>query len=481
MLRLASFEWRLLRADATLRIFAVILTLLTGYGVYNGRQWVRFQEGTIARVLDEEASRFALHRADVMRAANGDTARAIQFWASPAATSRAGTTLLTRYAILPPAALGAFAVGQSDLYPYYTRVSTRTKQTFMVNDEIENPVNLMAGRFDLAFVTIYLLPLLILALSYNVVSAEREQGTLDLTLSQPVDGRRVILTKLLVRAVIVLGAVLTLQVIGAFASGTEVSDPGALQRLEMWGVVVMLYAAFWFALGLVVNAYGRSSATNAVILLTAWLAVVVVVPSLYNGIITTTHPSPSRVELTTALRAATNEANEKGTVLLQKYYLDHPEMMGGGDADMNDFAARSIAVQEAVEEEMGPALADFDRRLLAQQQLTDRFRYVSPALAVQAALFDLSGTSVHRYQAYQEQLDAFHRSWREWFIPRVFAKSRMQPEDVEGLPQFRFTEELAGVVAARVFPTLLGLLLPTVLLALVATTRMRGAVLRRAV
>ena len=41
----------------------------------------------------------------------------------------------------------------------------------------------MVGRFDLAFVTVYLLPLLVLALSYNVLSEEREQGTLARTLA----------------------------------------------------------------------------------------------------------------------------------------------------------------------------------------------------------------------------------------------------------------------------------------------------------
>jgi ABC-2 type transport system permease protein len=68
-----------------------------------------------------------------------------------------------KLAAMRPAATGALAIGQSDLYPYYFKISTNSKETFANNDEIENPVHLLAGRFDLAFVIVYLLPLVILA------------------------------------------------------------------------------------------------------------------------------------------------------------------------------------------------------------------------------------------------------------------------------------------------------------------------------
>jgi len=472
MFRLAAFEWRLLRADATLRTFAVVLTLLVAYALVNGANWVRFQRGTIAVVQQEEGERLTAHRSTLARMASGDST-GVQPWTNPALPSVAGGTQATRYAVLPPAPLAAFAVGQSDLYPYYTRVSTRTKQTFIVNDEIENPVNLLAGRFDLAFVVIYVLPLLILALSYNLVSGEREQGTLDLVLSQPADARKVIGAKLLARVGVVLGVTLGVLLLGTVLGGASLGAEGVLPRLALWALIVGLYALFWFGAALAVNAFGGSSATNAVVLLGVWLAVVVIVPSVYNMTITTLAPSPSRVELTTELRAATDAANEQGSVLLQKYYLDHPEMMAGGDVDMNNFAARSVAVQEAVEKSMVPAVETFDRRLLEQHALADRFRFVSPALVVQAALFDLAGTSVHRYRAYTAAVDTFHQQWRQWFFPRVFAKELLTPADYDAMPAFDFREEAATVVAARVAPAVAGLLGPVLLLVGMSFGRLR--------
>jgi ABC-2 type transport system permease protein len=466
-----SLEWRLLRADRGVQVVAVLFIAVIAYGLFNGVSWVRFQEETISGVQTEERARLTAHKATIGRLAGGDTSGVFP-WTDPRVPSNAGGTLAARYTILPPASLASLAVGQSDLYPYYAKISTRTKQTFIVNDEIENPTNLLSGRFDLSFVIVYLFPLVILALTYNLVSAEREQGTLALLLSQPVPARRVLARKLGIRAAVVFALAVGVTVVGALLSGVDVSRPDALPRLATWVAVVALYGAIWFAAAVAVNTLGRGSATNAVILLSAWLAVVVLLPSLYNVAITTAIPSPSRVEMTTALREATNEANEQGTVLMQRYYLDHPELMGGDSANMNNYAARSIVVLESVERSMGPTLAQFDARLVEQQRLADRYRFVSPALVTQSALLDVAGTSAHRYAHFQRLVDEYHAQWRAFFFPKVFSRAQLAASDYDRLPAFQYREESVAAVMNRVAPGLVALALVLALVASFAWRRL---------
>jgi ABC-2 type transport system permease protein len=45
----------------------------------------------------------------------------------------------------------------------------------LFENELPNPVNLLAGNFDLAFVLIYLFPLLLIVFCYGLFSAEREK------------------------------------------------------------------------------------------------------------------------------------------------------------------------------------------------------------------------------------------------------------------------------------------------------------------
>jgi ABC-2 type transport system permease protein len=453
-------EWRSLVADRTLWVITPLFALLIGYGVYNGSSWVRFQQMAIEGAKKEERARFARAKAEVSAIEQGG--QPASAFSNPRLPSVAAGRTGPRYALAPPAPLAALSVGQSDLYPYYFKVTSQSKQTFMTNDEIENPTNLLAGRFDLAFVIIYLYPLLILALSYNLISAEREQGTMAMMLSQPVSLRTIAAGKIGVRALVVLGLAAGLSLIGFLASGSALGA-GAWLRLSLWIAVVTGYGAFWFALAMLVNGFGRNSATNAMVLAGMWLVLALLLPALLNVAVTTIYPVPSRVEMVQATRRASAEATSKGSQLLARYFEDHPELTAGRQADPNDFYTRALAVQDETERLVQPVIDHFDRQVMGQQTLVDRFRFLSPAIAAQAALNDVAGTSAARYRHFLGLVDAFYQSWRAHFTPRIVQNALLVAGDYDSFPAFTFREESTGAVMSRALLGLIGLLLPALL------------------
>lgn len=469
--RIIRHEWRNLVADKTLWVVVALFAAVIGYGVYNGAAWVNFQQQSIKAATGEEEKRLAALKAEIVAIEQG-TKKPGQF-TDPRSPARAGGGLGARYAVMPPAALAPLAVGQSDLYPYYFQVTTRSKQTFLNNEEIENPTNLLAGRFDLAFVVIYLYPLLILAVSYNILSAEREQGTLAMLLSQPVALRQFVLGKVALRALVVLLPALGFSLIGFFASRAELTA-SALLRLALWAAVVAAYGAFWFALASLVSAWGKSSATNALALAGLWLVFVLIIPALVNVTATTLYPVPSRVEMVQAMRRASKEAAARGSQLLAKYYEDHPELVpAGASPDMNDFFVRSIAVQDDVEQQIQPVLAQFDEQLFRQQRLVDRFRFLSPAILTQSALNDVAGTGPDRYRHFLRLVDDYHQSWLAFFRPRIVRKTQLTAADYEQMPRFTFVEEPTAAVARRVLVGWAGLFIPAVLIGFLAMAALR--------
>jgi ABC-2 type transport system permease protein len=373
---------------------------------------------------------------------------------------------------MPPAPLAALAIGQSDLYPYYFKVSTASKDSFLNNDEVEHPVHLLSGRFDLAFVILYLYPLLILALSYNLLSGEKEAGILALTLSQPVSLRTLVTGKLAFRFLFVVALAVGLSLAGVLIGGADLTADGWLPRLVLWVGVVAAYGAFWFAVAVGINAFGASSATNAMALSGIWLALVLLVPSMLNVFIKVAHPVPSRVELINSMREASSEASTHGSKLLARYLEDHPELAGEA-TNKSDFYVVGIAVQDEVEKKMQPVLERFDRQLDNQQALLDRYRFLSPAIVTQSALNDLAGTSAHRYKHFLSLTDRFHAQWRAWFTPRTIKAAKLTPADVEALPSFQFEEEPTGAVLARVAGALAGLVLPSVLVIALSAVALR--------
>jgi ABC-2 type transport system permease protein len=366
-----------------------------------------------------------------------------------------------QYAALPPAPLAATAVGQSDVYPNHFKVSGAMKETFLVAQDTESPFKLMAGHFDLAFVILYFFPLMILALSFNLVAAEKEEGTLAMLLANAVRLRQVVLGKVALRALVIVLSALTFSVLMFALAGGHLS--GALPHLLLWAAAVMAYGAFWFALGIAVNALGKSAAANAIILAACWLAFVVIIPAAVNLMATTLYPVPSRIEFITAMRGETQTAELKGSQLLGKYFQDHPELARPTDTTSpfsktgeDDFAMLSLAKDEMVGRALQPVLQRFDAQLAAQHLFTGRFRFLSPALLMQSALYDVAGTGVARYQHFLAQVDGFYRDWQGFFNPRVFEKRAVTGDDLDRLPRFAWREEDFSSLARRtLWPALL--------------------------
>ena len=215
--RILTHEWRALRADSTIWVIAAVFAAAIGYGVWNGARWVGFQQVTLSNAAAEERDRYDRLRERVEQVIR--TGEQVSPFADPRSPANVGGRFGPRYAAMPPAPLAALAIGQSDLLPYYFRVSTDARENIMSATELENPHRLLTGRFDLAFVLIYLYPLLILGITYNLLSAEKEEGTLALALSQPVSLRTLIAGKVALRALLLIGIVTACSLVALLVSG----------------------------------------------------------------------------------------------------------------------------------------------------------------------------------------------------------------------------------------------------------------------
>jgi ABC-2 type transport system permease protein len=173
-----------------------------------------------------------------------------------------------------------------------------------------------------------------------------------------------------------------------------------------------------------------------------------------------------------AVRVASDDANAEGSKLLARYYDDHPEL-ASGDAQqaMTDFNIVRVAVNDDVERRVRPVIARYEQQIAGQQRLIDRLRFVSPAILMQTALYDVAGTGTARHQRFMAQVDAFHQVWRGHFTPMVVARTPVL--DYQQLPRFAYDEEPTSDVARRVAFSLFGLLVPAAIIAWLAVRRLR--------
>jgi ABC-2 type transport system permease protein len=468
--RIVRHDWRHLAAERTVPWLAVAVVALVGYGVWNGATWTSRQEGEARASRAAYDKRIAELRTELRKPPvdNPDA-----FAPDPRAPRTLG--FVRQDAFLPPGPLGALAVGQADLLPAKVSVTVATGRRLLTrNYEVQNPLNLLAGRFDLAFAVVYLLPLLILALSYDLVSGERDQGTLGLLLSQPMALSAFVRSKVVSRFLLVLGLGGGVSLVGVLLAGLDFGRADTWARLGLWLLAVVVYSAFWFGLAVLVSAVGRSSATNAVLLASAWLGLVVVLPSLLGLAVAARYPVPSRALLVHAMREAANDADRRSAELLEKYFQDHPELTAGGKPDLGDFYTRYLTAEQDIERRVAPVLDRYDSALLAQQRMVSSLRFLSPAVAMQEALNDIAGTGLARHRRFLGQAWSFAEATKAFFLPRIFRRETLTEADYDALPQFRFVEEQPGDVLRRVVPGIGWIFLATVAVGWVGLASLRG-------
>jgi ABC-2 type transport system permease protein len=374
-------------------------------------------------------------------------------------TLRVGQELVPRIASLPLAPLAGVAVGQRQVLPQAFKLTTRPHKDEGSSMDASEAAT---GAFDLSFILVFLLPLLVIGASFDMLSREREQGTLAMVLSQPIRLSAFIIGKTATRAVFVVGATLALSTLGIFVAGAQ-PGPHAVSSYLLFAVLTLVYALFWFAIALAVNAYGRSSAGNALTLTVLWLLLVVVVPGLTSIAIDSSMKGPSRSELISATREAARETDQR------------VKQLEGNHGKASRPATEALALEKEFEAEIAPVIAGFEARRVAEQHWIDRARFLSPAMLMNEGLNDLSGSGSLRHAHFVREVDRFHREWRNFFEVRVLRSEVLTNADYDAMPKFQWSEPALSPVAARVAGAAIALGLASLALVLVAFRRFRQA------
>lgn len=489
MLRtIIAHELRLLSKSPAAIFMLVLLAASMAFGAWNGQRAIERQNVSASIAIEEEAAikqrvldeliAYEEYQAErglptVFAPVNHSKPRPGQ---APQGTNAGavGGELLKEVAVLPPTGLSAFAVGQMDLQRNYTLVDMKNKFNMSDNFEIENPLILMNGTFDISFVVLFILPVFIIALTYDMLSGEKEAGTLALAMTQPVSLRTFMAGKLISRALVLLVVILVMGLGALVFTASKLGllgDGATWYRFLLWTGAVILYAAFWFGLGVLVNAFNKSSETNATVLAASWLVFVVVAPALVNLAATTLYPAPSRMDLKVAMREASSAAEKAEDETTKAYYTDHVEMVGDKDAQtyLTVFLARQVALEKAVE----PVFDNFRKQLDAQEKLVGWFQYLSPAIVMQLALNEVSGSSTARFNAYMDKVYEFQQEWREYFTPRYLRRDVLHSSMYDEFPKFSYPEEPASLVWQRTAASFIGLFIIVAGLTFYAFGRLR--------
>lgn len=429
-----KYEWLLLIRNRWIQLLSILLLLLFGFAVYNGIQKVNARQANIDAAVTELKTQ-EIATLQVLDSIEKGHKVSVSRWRMPSRPVVIGN-FLPRVVSMPAKPTAFIATGQSDLFAHYVKPTVTGDDLSMSYTEMTSPVQLLFGSFDLAFVIIYLLPLLIIAFSFNVLASERESGTLKLLASQPIRIRTWVLQKLALRFFwLTLCITVTLLIIFAIFSFDFASNWTTFVSLLVY---IIVYALFWFVLAFATNIWIHSSAKNAIALIGFWIIFVLLSPSILNQLSTAFYPMPSRTLMLNQMRSLKAEATKKQDEILDNYLRDHPEYVLNDSTQTRNFYHRYMATQNLIKEELRPVVEKFETQLNNQQQWATTFSWLSPALTIQTALNNLAGTSEKDYQEFRHQSLGFAQEWRNFFLPYMFKNQKFKKMDYQNLPSFEY-------------------------------------------
>lgn len=444
---IAGYEVRRLLRDRALPVLLILLLGLGAYAAWNGADWVRQREAAIGLIKVEEQAGLADMRQFVVQ-------------------SYPAVILPITQPVLPPGAMAPLSVGQADAYPFTAEISPLGDYTYLfrrVWADIGSPTVRAAGRFDLAFVIVFLLPLVILAATYDLWSRERERGVAAMVLSQPVAVGPLIAVKALARGLVVL--LPSAAIILAVAAWGGAQSPAGFAALSL---VVLAYGSFWLAVAVIISLFARRSTEAAIAAGAVWLLVVVMAPSLTLAAVDLVTPPPSEMRFATDLKARMTEIAEYQRL----YRVANPTPVRTRAPMIPDRLRNLYADRVALDLELAPMIAAHQRAKHARRHLLDTVRFFLPSVAVQDALDRIAGSDADRALAFESQARAAQLELRRLHKGYLDRDAPLTPDEYDNRPGFHFRES-GGAFQAGVLADL-AVLVTTILLILIAARAFRG-------
>ena len=346
---------------------------------------------------------------------------------------------LTLPASQPPSRLSALAGGRTEIETANLRIRLLALEGQLYEQETLNPRLAAAGRLDLAFVLVALLPLFVIAVTYDIVSGERERGTWDMArlFARP---RRLLAAKVGARVILVGGLVTALALAGASLVGapliaTSPAESDGDGRAGWAAALIALHTLFWFALCLGVAVGRRSSTANAMILVGVWVAVTFLAPAVLSLANAVLHPVPEALELTVRQRQGYHEAWDlPPSETMEDFYKDYPEWSDQTVPEDEFTWAWYYAMNHRGDQAARDASLAYRDVLTRRDEWARRWSLLVPPLATRLALDRLAATDLASQLAYQDAVRRYHERLKAHFLPALFAAAPIPQVDWERVP-----------------------------------------------
>ncbi len=224
------------------------------------------------------------------------------------------------YAFKYPSPMMVFSLGQSEQYGYYKGVTNwSTIYDGDLAEEIANPERLAIGTLDFNFVLIYLAPILIIILLFNIGGLEKDLNFYNLIYLHNQSKAKWLFSRFLFYYIMILILVSIFTIPHAFLTGVFQNHTSQFINFLLF---VSLYLIIWFTIFYFINLYGGGSSDQALKMVSLWLAFCIIIPGSLHQITSLKYPTNYMTDYLDVSRDQSNDIFELPIDTLKMNLLD---------------------------------------------------------------------------------------------------------------------------------------------------------------
>lgn len=339
-----------------------------------------------------------------------------------------------------PTMLGIFYRGLEPARPPSVRVTANRDP--MAEDQYEQS-NLISDLFqtvDLMSFAALVMSLLALVFSYDIISGEKESGTLRVMLSFPVPRDALLLGKWIGGyAAVALPFILTC----LCSLGVVVLHPGAdvssqdLAAFGLLAVSALLCTGSFYSLGLLVSTLTSRAFTSIAVLVAIWVALTVALPNLSPYIAQALVPVPTVQTVEREKWAVSEAANAERGRRMREY----------GQNTKDSEAVRAVVYSEMfrdcfidIARGHEQIQAEYERAVDRQISAAVWLSRLSPAASLVYASGETADTGIREWRRFRKAVQAYRVRFLNYCEDKWIERARQdfKPITTEDYPRFHY-------------------------------------------
>ncbi len=304
-----------------------------------------------------------------------------------------------------PSPMIVFSLGQSEQYGYYKRVTCwSTIFDSDLAEEIANPERIAIGTLDFNFVLIYLTPVLIIILLFNIGGLEKDLRFDNLIYLNNISKERWLLVRFIFYYFLTF--ILLFILIMPYALFSGVLQSASIQFINLL-LIISLYLLIWFTTFYFINVSGNGSSNQAVKMISVWLTFCIIVPGALHQISSLKYPTNYMTDYLDVSRDQENKIFELPPETLRS------ELLKRFPSLQTTLYATDTSLNKGIINRSLSGLVNFLNKDVARtiewssekkNKFIKRFSWLNPVIFFQNEINALTDTDYYAYKRYRSNI-----------------------------------------------------------------------------